>query len=276
MCDLWKTALPSSVPGGAIPAQIDQALSALEICPKSARAEQMQLKLYNGGSFFDPQAVPPADFNAIAERLAPFENVVVESHPALINDSSLRFRDQLCASSLDEKHPKLEVAMGLETAHPQVLEKLNKRMTLEQFAKACAFLVQNEIAVRAFVLVQPPFLPEAEALSWAERSVEFAVSVGASVVSLIPTRLGNGALETLRNTGHFAPPKLHTLEAAHDAGIRRGGARIFADTWNLREFASCDSCFAQRLDRIREMNFAQTILPNIECPGCKPGKALRS
>ncbi len=30
---------------------------------------------------------------------------------------------------------KLEVAMGLETAHPEILERLNKRMTLTMFAE---------------------------------------------------------------------------------------------------------------------------------------------
>ena len=45
MCDLWRNTLTTSVPPGAIPAQIDFALSQLP----AARV----LKLYNSGSFFD-------------------------------------------------------------------------------------------------------------------------------------------------------------------------------------------------------------------------------
>src|SRR5437588_8798964 len=76
MCDLWQNALPDSVPAGAIPAQIDHALSRLPAAT--------HIKLYNAGSFFDPSAIPPEDYPAIAERVRYFDRVIVESHPALI------------------------------------------------------------------------------------------------------------------------------------------------------------------------------------------------
>ncbi len=148
MCDLWRNTLSETVPLGAIPAQIDHAL--LKLPP--AR----QLKLYNSGSFFDPQAIPPADYAAIAQRANRFERLIVENHPALTGDACLRFRDLLSC--------KLEIAMGLETAHPQVLAGLNKRMTLDQFSTAASFLRRNRIDLRVFILVQPPLMPAAEAL----------------------------------------------------------------------------------------------------------------
>ena len=152
MCDLWKNTLTVTVPLGAIPAQIDYALREL---PDHEAARQ--IKLYNSGSFFDPKAIPVEDYGAIAQRIARFERVIVECHPQLVNDSCLRFRDLLPG--------KLEVAMGLETIHPQVLNKLNKRMTLDLFRRAAEFLAKNQIALRVFVLVKPPFLDETEALS---------------------------------------------------------------------------------------------------------------
>ena len=42
------------------------------------------MKLYNAGSFFDPRAVPDADYDAVAEALAGSARVIVESHPALV------------------------------------------------------------------------------------------------------------------------------------------------------------------------------------------------
>ena len=42
------------------------------------------------------------------------------------------FRDML--------KPELQVAMGLETVHPEILRKLNKRMTLEDFENTVKFL----------------------------------------------------------------------------------------------------------------------------------------
>src|SRR5262245_2484091 len=61
MCDLWKHTLDERVPVGAIPAQIDFALERLP----AAR----HVKLYNAGNFFDAQAIPPEDHEAIAARV---------------------------------------------------------------------------------------------------------------------------------------------------------------------------------------------------------------
>lgn len=252
MCDLWRNTLTESVPPGAIPAQIDVALGSLP----PAR----QLKLYNSGSFFDPRAVPPEDFPAIAQRVRSFERVIVECHPALIGDSTLRFRDLL--------NGKLEVAMGLETAHPEVLARLNKRMTLDQFARAAEFLRGHDIALRVFILVKPPFLEEAEALEWARRSLDFAFDCGATVASLIPTRFGNGALEALAKQGEFSPPRLATLEeaAAYGVGLKRG--RVFADLWDLEKFSDCAACFCARRERLERMNLTQQTEPRVICSHC--------
>jgi len=252
MCDLWKNTLPETVPAGAIPGQIDFALAQL---PPSR-----QIKLYNSGSFFDPRAIPAEDQLAIAERVRGFERVIVECHPSLVGESALRFRELISG--------KLEVAMGLETVHPEVLPKLNKRMTLDRFSHASTFLRQHDIALRVFVLVKPPFLDEAEALEWAGRSVDFAFDCGASVVSLIPTRSGNGALETLAARGEFAPPKLATFEAAFDYAMSLRRGRVFADTWDLERFSNCPACFAARRERLERMNLSQEPEAQVVCNAC--------
>src|SRR5437773_9262374 len=144
MCDLWTNTLTEPVPEGAIPAQIAYAL------PRLPPARWV--KLYNSGSFFDPKAIPPGDYEEIAKILSGAERVIVESHPALVGNASVAFRDSLKG--------RLEVALGLETIHPEVLPRLNKRMTLEQFRRAADFLGREGIAVRAFVLVGLPFANE--------------------------------------------------------------------------------------------------------------------
>jgi uncharacterized Fe-S cluster-containing MiaB family protein len=305
-----------------------------------------QIKLYNSGSFFDPRAIPPEDYPAIADRLREFERVIVECHPALVGEAALEFRNLLEATEvrqtgrphdqpasgismniplspslspapsggegwgegvrswsqcmreaewrlsrsrrfgvpalagpdrLEEGHQtsghaqKLEVAMGLETAHPKVLQKLNKGMSLDQFRRAAEFLRAHEIALRVFVLVKPPFLGETEALRWALRSIDFAFDCGATVVSLIPTRFGNGALESLAERGEFSPPKLSTLEAALDYGIGLERGRVFADLWDLERFSDCAACFGQRRARLREVNLHQVVRVPVECEQCRGG-----
>jgi radical SAM enzyme (TIGR01210 family) len=240
------------VPLAAIPAQIDYALARL--------APARQIKLYNSGSFFDHRAIPVADYEAIAARLSAFEQIVVESHPALIGDDCVRFRDLL--------NGQLEVAMGLETVHPDVLPRLNKQMTLDQFSRAAARLQRHGIALRVFILVKPPFLEEADALCWAGRSVDFAFDCGASVAVLIPTRSGNGALEALSTRGEFSMPRLSTLEAAaaYGIGLRRG--RVFADLWDLERFAGCRHCFPARAARLQDMNLRQETVSPVRCQNC--------
>ena len=249
MCDLWKNTLAETVPSGNIPAQIELALAGLP----PAR----QLKLYNSGSFFDPRAIPREDFPAIAEHVRRFERVIVECHPALVGEAVPRFQDLLAG--------KLEVAMGLETVHPDVLPRLNKRMTLEQFSHAAEFLHSHDIALRVFVLVKPPYLDEAEALEWACRSIDFAFDHGATVASLIPTRPGNGALEALAARGEFSMPRLETLESALDYGIGLQRGRVFADLWDLEKFSHCAACFPARRARLEVMNLSQRIEPRVRC-----------
>lgn len=252
MCDLWRNTLQESVPPGAIPRQIDFALNRL---PGGSI-----IKLYNSGSFFDPRAIPVADYSAIAALVRSFDRVIVECHPAFINECCLEFRSLLSG--------KLEVAMGLETAHPAVLEKLNKRMTLEHFAAAAEFLRAANIDLRVFILVQPPFLPQREALHWAQRSLEFAFDCGATAATLIPTRGGNGAMEVLAAEGSFAPPSLSTLQAALEYGINLHRGRVFADLWDLKPHTEPLCCFPARLERLREMNLRQEIVAPFHCDIC--------
>jgi radical SAM enzyme (TIGR01210 family) len=252
MCDLWVNTLEAEVSAGAVPEQIRKALAGLP----PAR----HLKLYNAGSFFDPRAIPPVDHGSIAALASPFERVVVESHPALVGESCFRFHELLGG--------RLEVALGLETAHPDVLGRLNKGMTLDDFRRAAAALRANGISVRAFVLVGLPFLTPKESRDWCRRSVEFAFDCGCTAVALIATRPGNGALDAIAQAGDFAPPTLGMLEACLADGIALGGGRVFADLWDLERLEACASCFARRAARLNHMNLVQRIAPAVSCPAC--------
>jgi len=260
MCDLWQNTLDETVPTGAIVAQIDHALGQAER-ELGGLAKLRQVKLYNAGSFFDAQAIPEADDADVTDRLAKFDRVIVESHPALVGDRCLRFRDRLGG--------RLEVALGLETVHPVALEKLNKRVTLDQFRDAADFVTRNKMDLRSFVLLQPPFIPAKESVDWAKGSVDFSQDCGATVTALIPTRTGNGAMDRLAEAGQFSEPTLGQLEAVLDHGIGQGRGRVFADLWDLERFSSCPACFPARRDRLAKQNETQQIAPRITCPSCR-------
>lgn len=253
MCDLWRNTLTEKVPVGAIPQQIDYALARLPLA--------RQIKLYNSGSFFDRGAIPIEDYPAIAARANSFDKTIVESHPSLIGQTCLQFRDLLSN--------KLEVAMGLETAHPEILDRLNKRVTLDQFSDASQYLRSNEIDLRVFILVQTPFMKAREALYWAERSVDFAFDCGATAVTLIPTRAGNGAMEALIQLDEFSPPQLGTVESAASYGLSLGRGRVFVDLWDLHSASAKCSCYPLRIERLKNMNLRQSVSDMIDCDHCK-------
>ncbi len=255
MCDLWQNTLDTTVPQGAIAAQIRHALNRLP----PAR----QIKLYNAGSFFDPNAIPPEDDEEIAALVTHFERVIVEAHPAFIGERCRQFRRRLAG--------KLEVAIGLETAHPQVLQRLNKRFTVEDFQQKAAWLRQEGIDLRVFLLVRPPFMSEAEGLEWAKRSLDVAFDAGASVCCLIPTRGGNGAMEALAEAGMFAPPSLRSLESAQEYGLNLQRGRVFADLWDIEKFYAC-ACSPARAKRIAEMNRLQSLPLTVDCDCLEPCK----
>jgi len=253
-CDLWKNTTNHRACPGDIPAQIDYALSRLP--PASA------IKLYNSGNFFDPQAIPPEDYPAIIRRVRSFDRVIVENHPALVNDQCVRFRDELGT--------ELEIAMGLETAHPEVLPQLQKQMTVDDFSRAAEFLRRNEIHVRAFVLLMPPFMPPGEAVHWAVESVSTAVSAGAGCAVIIPTRGGNGLMEQFAAEGKFSPPTLDMLEESLAGSLRlpelqTHSARVFVDLWDVEKLYTCSQCGPRRKERLRQMNERQELLLEVRC-----------
>lgn len=236
MCDLWKHTLDEPAPPDAIPTQIEYALQRL---PKAS-----VVKLYNNGNFFDTRAIPEAAYPAIAGLLSHYDHVIVENHPKLCNHRCLKFSRMLDGT--------LEIAMGLETIHPQVLPKLNKQITTDLFKQAAQFLADNGISFRTFLLLNPPF----------------AFDCGAAVCSIIPTRGGNGIMDKLQQQGEFVPPTLDALEEAFERVLALKKGRVFVDLWDLERFSSCPHCFEDRKERLHTMNLTQQPQPGKTCTHC--------
>jgi len=262
MCDLWQFSTTDGTPHGALPIQVADARRKIDQLGGVTRA-----KLYNAGSFFDPRAVPESDYDAVAASLRGLAGLIVESHPTLVGSRTERWLDSM-ARHAGLAAPALEVAMGLETTHPDALARLHKGMTLDTFAEAAGRLQVMGVGLRVFLLVSVPFIPIDQQVAWLRRSVAVAWQCGAGVVSLIPTRPGNGALDAIAAEGHFAAPSIDDLERAHETTLampRPAGARVFADTWDLERFATCPHCLPRRRARMQTMNLEQRILPRVPC-----------
>jgi radical SAM enzyme (TIGR01210 family) len=249
MCDLWKNTTDYTVPSGAIPNQIEWALNQMP--------GVKHLKLYNSGSFFDGRSIPVEDYTRIASLVSDFETVIVESHPGMINSKCLNFRKLL--------KPDLQIAIGLETVNKELLRKLNKQMSTDDFRTSVRFLSEHEILTRAFILLKPPYLSETEGIYWAERSIDFAFECGVECCTVIPVRPGNGAIDFLMEQDSFAPPEIRSLETVLEYGISLNAGRVFADVWDLQVFSHCDKCLERRKERLIGMNLTQKTDKSLEC-----------
>jgi radical SAM enzyme (TIGR01210 family) len=256
-CDLWKWTTDEPTPVGALPAQIESILTGC------ASPLPERLKLYNASNFFDRRTVPLEDLPAIAALAAPFAGVTVESHVNTIGPSTVAFAQLLAG--------RLEVAVGLETVHPVAAKELNKRFDLARFDRAAHFLAEKNVDLRVFVLLGAPYVPVEETVSWTVRSVEYAVGRGATVVSIIPVRGGNGEIERLQALGAFAPPTLSQLEDALDECIRFTSAVVTVDLWDIDRLTACATCRDARVARLGRINLTGRAEPRVVCTACGLG-----
>jgi len=260
MCDLWRHSLDRPTEPGRLPAQLRAALADEPLPPAD------WIKLYNGSNFFDPRSVPESDLPAIADLCRGRRRVVVENHPRLVGDAVWRFRDRLAGS--------LEVAMGLETIHPTILPRLEKRMTADDFTDATRRLLGEGVAVRAFVLLGLPWATAEESLEWCVRSVDFARAIGVRHVSIVPTRTCNGTLDRLEREGAFSRPTASLVERAFRAALGAdtplaiaAASVVTVDLWDWSALAGhCERCRERRRARLEAMALAQAIVAAEESP----------
>ena len=259
-CDLWQHTLSGPSPLGSLPRQLTQALGEI--------GQRSLIKLYNASSFFDPTAVPPDDEASMLRLLEGFAHVTVECHPRFVGDRCFSFADRLDGA--------LEVAIGLETVHPEALPRLNKKMTLADFDAAASALTKRDVGLRAFVLLGCPFIADEEQLDWTLRSVEHAARCGARTISIIPVRGGNGALESLAVDGAWSPVTLDLTEETFDRALRLNlqDAVVQLDLWDLERMSVCAHCVDARVSRLGAMNLSGLAEAQIACAWCGAGVGL--
>jgi radical SAM enzyme (TIGR01210 family) len=253
-CDLWRWTIDGPTPPGALTRQLESVLQALD------EPVPDRLKLYNASNFFDQRAVPPEDLPGIATLAAPFAAVTVESHANTIGPQTLAFARQIPG--------RLEVAMGLETIHPAAAAQLNKRLDFARFDWAAHFLSENGVDLRVFVLLGAPYVPADESIAWTVRTVEYAIERGASVVSIIPVRGGNGEMERLQALGDSTPPTLSQLEEALDRCLRFSRTVVTADLWDVERLPACEHCRSGRVERLGRLNLTGRAEARITCTVC--------
>jgi len=136
------------------------------------------VKVFGSGSFLDEKQVPPKARMFFVEecRKHGIKKLTIESRPEHIT------RDKLAEfSGVD-----LSVAIGLETADNEVLRRINKGFSVEDYAKAADTIKSCGFKVRTYLLVNPPYAVDIK--DNLRKSVEFAEKKSDTIVliNLLP------------------------------------------------------------------------------------------
>lgn len=268
-CDLWLHNHEAATPAGSIPHQIagaiDQTFSREPFNGGVPREPPWAIKLYNGGNFTDPRSVPESDWPAIADLCERFDQVIIENHATMCGSRLLKFQERLKS--------RLEVAVGLETANEDVLSRQQKKITLLDFDRAAKFVLDHDMDLRCFTMLQLPYSDPDRSVEDSFTSVQHAVGAGASFVAIIPTRHTTGAMRDLIDSGDHQPPNLRQLERALFESLRwigemKSDTVVIADTWDIERTLCCRRCQSQTITNIHTMNTAQRPSSIEPCESC--------
>jgi radical SAM enzyme (TIGR01210 family) len=208
-----------------------------------------QVKLFSSGSLLDPDEVPPAALDAIADAFRG-RTLVVETRPEYVD----RARLAELAARLDTgtSARSVFVAIGLETTSDLVREKsIDKGFSYAMYLHAVREARQAGAGVKVYLLHKPLFLTESEAIEDMNRSIA-EVSPHADLISMNPCTVQRRTeLEWYWQRRAYRPPYLWSvLSILLDAGRHvtadpLGGGRS-------RGPHNCGACDREIVDAIRE------------------------
>jgi radical SAM enzyme (TIGR01210 family) len=168
------------------------------------------LKIFNSGSFFDDQEVPDQVREQIYEKISKIpkiKEVIVESRVEYINHEKLaKMRD-----SMRDKH--VEIGIGLESANDHIRQNfINKGLTLDDFKIALKACKDNNIGVKAYLLLKPPFVNEQGAIDDCVSSIRTCINLAVDTISINPLNIQKGSLaEYLWRQNRYRPPWFYSL-----------------------------------------------------------------
>jgi radical SAM enzyme (TIGR01210 family) len=161
------------------------------------------IKIFTSGSFLDDWEVPPKVRDYTYNAFEDADRIIVESRPEFVTEEK--------AKIMREKG-NIMVALGLESANNEtLLHRINKGFTVEDYIKAAEILMTQNVPVKTYILLKPPFMTEKQAIEEAVYSVKFAAKYSA-IVSVNPMNIQNYTLvEYLWRKGEYRAPWLWSV-----------------------------------------------------------------
>ncbi|MGD0250586.1 MAG: archaeosine biosynthesis radical SAM protein RaSEA, partial [Thermoplasmata archaeon] len=243
-----------------------------ELAEQLARAldryhDEPYVKVYTSGSFLDDREVDPESRRAMVGAFSGrARRLLFETLPEFATEGTLR-------PLTEAFQGQLEVALGLETTDPVVLGRyVHKSAAPEEYLAAGDRVRGLGLRAKAYLLLKPPYLTEAESVEDVVRSVEEAAP-HFDALSVNPVHIQNGTVvEWLYHRRQYRPPWLWSVVAALSQGaLRRGTSRLvsFPTAGGLaRGPHNCGKCDARVLAAIEEASLSQEFSGLNALEGC--------
>jgi len=240
----------------------------------SDESKPLSVKIYTSGSFLDTDEVPQETRDEILGIISNDDRiveVVIESRPEFILDEVM----VQTRAILGER--QIEIGMGLESSNDVVRDIcVNKGFTLAEFKKAVEIAKQHQIGTRAYILLKPPFLTEKNALDDSITTIEDAVKLGVTTISINPVNIQKFTMvEDLWRNGLYRSPWLWTVVEVLRESYKNVGGSVFilcdpVAAGKRRGTHNCGVCDKQIVNAIRDFSLNQdaSVLESLDC-SCK-------
>jgi len=149
------------------------------------------IKVYGSGSFLDLKQVPSDARKYFIERFKEkgAQKLYIESRPEYVTNEALKEFEGI----------DLSVAIGLEVADDELLDRINKGFHLKDYAEAADIIHNCGAKVRTYLLVNPPYAKDIR--KSLDSSVEYALKHSDTVVLINLLPHGNTPLMKMWLTG---------------------------------------------------------------------------
>jgi radical SAM enzyme (TIGR01210 family) len=252
------------IPAHSMKKQFDNAINQYDF------RKYPMLCLYNGGSFLNEKEISTKMRHYMLKKINTIPHIkrlIIESRPEYITEEKLDEIETLLPNTT------VEIGVGVETANDTLRDLvLNKGVTTADLIDVGKKFQNRRTMLLAYVLVNPPFLTEAEAIADTVSSIEFAAKIGAEIVSLEAVSIQHLTLVSfLAEAGFYRTPWIWSLfvivRKTFHLGIpmRIGGFEFFPIP---KEFTSnCSTCNDKVIEKIQEFNKYNDpkIIENLTC-----------
>lgn len=239
MCSFSSAASDYSQ-GKLLPPELFESM--YHIARNSARRHRPRfLSVFNGGSFLNPDEIPPTFPGFLAAQVrddAEIEVLYVESRAEYITREHL----MRIVPFLGAK--KLVLGVGLESISDRVRNRLiRKGLPLATYRSALDTAHAAGVGVRTYVLLKPAGLTEAEAVAETVQTVRAAFDMGTDEVSVEAAFVAPGsALQLAFERGTYRPPSLWSVVEVMRATAGFGPVYLGKFTDNPPPIAIPGSC----------------------------------